>query len=323
MTTKTDSPSGQQDRTFPFWRKRAMFVVGRTRKLRKEQYNHQLTVLGSIVVAAVVFSAIYILLNLREAGDTEVVSCANSPEYCVPFDGFGDMAAANIPAAFANNEVGGHDRDLDADSAGEGAEGVVRGYSRTTATNENGNTATGVTPFIGDRDAPIQFAVISNFACSHCNTYHNDDLHRFINDYVITGQTGLHYIMLTTTAGDPADAARASMAALCAGEQGAFWEMTDELYRLAGSQGSSSGFSTQQLRRSANAMLLDGNELRDCVTSGVYEETITTDHRQLALIMGATGTPAVAYKTADMDTWAITSREYGAMEALTISANGG
>ncbi|NDJ74653.1 MAG: thioredoxin domain-containing protein [Chloroflexi bacterium] len=251
-----------------------------------------------------------------ETGASPALTCLDDSEYCVPYDGFGDLAADAIPVAFANNETGS-----DSGETGDEAGNVVRGYVLTTVVDDFGHAATAATPFLGNRDAPIQFAVISNFACSHCNGYHTGDLHRFITDYVLTGQAGLRYILMVTTGGGD-NARRAGMAAICAGEQGAFWEMTDELFLLARTQGMIAGFSMLQLSGAAAEMGLDGDALAACIESGAYEEAVATDHLQLGRLMGATGTPSIASKTADMDTWVIVSRDYETMEALTLAANG-
>ena len=176
-------------------------------------------------------------------------------------------------------------------------------------------------PFIGDPDAPVHFRTVSNFACSHCNTYHSGDLERFIDDFVLSGQATLDFVVVTTTA-SPQYAEIASQAAFCAGEQGAFWEFSDELYRLGRAYGSA-GFTLGQISDSADTMDLDTDALVECVSSGRYIPLIL-DHQRFMQDNGVSATPTLLVRYGDDSEWTRIEglyRGYDNMAEMTRRAN--
>jgi protein-disulfide isomerase len=294
MTTKTQpEPRG-------FWRKRATFQVGATARQRKIQYRQQMNALTIVVLATVVAGGLFIWINWTGAGSAKSVSCAEFPQFCVPFIG----GATGDDESITTNEAEGV-RELDEPS--KGAEGVVRGFRDNMI-------------FLGDPSAPIHFAVVFDFACSHCQDYHNGDLPRFIDDYVLTGQATVQYAFTTGTGQTFSETA--SQAALCAGEQGAAWEMTDELFRLTNSMGIQNAANMSQVRSSANTMGLDGDQLVECTASGKYRSFIASTYRTFANDNGVTGTPTVLVSYGDSTGWTIaTDRSYSGLQQMTDAAN--
>ncbi len=268
------------------WPARAVYPVGRTRRQRKAQYDQQMRFLALVVAAALLFGLGFAYLSWQGAGSTRSLSCADYPQYCVPLAGGGPQEAFEAPAS----------RELDGE--GDAAPGVVRG-----ATDDG-------MPLLGDPDAPLKMAVVSDFACSHCQAYHDGDLKRIVDDFVLTGQVQFQLVMVTGTGGPYSE--MASQVALCAGEQGAFWEMQDELYRLAQSQGVASAFSIENLLDSAGAMGLDERALRRCVSDGRYRAALL-DYTTFASDNGVTGTPSVLVNSGDG--WRMVRRDYDTIAA--------
>lgn len=295
MTTKTDQPTDQQPaRGWP-WAPRAIYEVGRTRRQRKEQFSQQIKALMIALAITAVAGFIFVYVNWTGAGSAKVVNCVNYPDYCVPFGGGQD-------GVMAQNEATGA-RELEGRS--KGADGVVRGWDSALDMAR-----------LGDPSAPIHFVVITNYACSHCRDFHQGDLHKFIKNYVLTGQATVQLGFLPTTAGPVAEATNAAMAGMCAGEQGAFWEMTDELYRLAGGL----GLDLTNVRNSAKDMKLDAEALIACVTSTQYSSFVD-NHQVFAATYGASGTPAVFVSYGDSGQWQAVGRGYDNLRSLTESAN--
>ncbi len=296
MSTQQTS-SGESRAPLP-WRKRASYKPAKSRRKRQKQLREQQSMLYVALGVTVVLGFVAILLNWQNAGATKTVSCESFPEYCVPM--------ANLSNDYAAFEASGT-RELDQES--HGVAGVVRGMTEDNV------------PFIGDPGAPIHFRTVSNFACSHCNTYHSNDLAPFIEDYVMTGQATLGFVIVTTTAA-PAYAEVASQAALCAGEQGAFWEMTDELYRLARAGGIGS-FTMGQIGDSANDMGLNRNALINCVAAGKYSPLLI-EHQMFMQDHGVSGTPTLLVRYAGQDEWTRIEgayRGYANMAEMTERAN--
>jgi protein-disulfide isomerase len=277
------------------WQVRAKYRVAKSPKQRRVQYQQQTSVLMLAVLVTVVVAGVIVILNWRNAGATKTVSCAAYPQYCVPLAGGSpDEKSLEAPG----------DRTLD--EASHGVDGVVRYVSADDVVT------------IGDPNAPVHFRVVSDFACSHCNDYHDTDLTRFIRDYVLAGKATFGVIMTTGTGQQYSEIA--SQAALCAGEQGAFWEMNDELYRLARSQGAQS-FTIPQMKQSAQTMGLDGNKLVNCISSSRYQ-LFLNDYRVMANDAGVTGTPTVLVSYGDSGQWsAINDRSYNGLKLLTDQAN--
>jgi protein-disulfide isomerase len=277
------------------WQVRAKYRVAKSSKQRRAQYQQQTSVLMLAVLVTVVVAGVIVILNWRNAGATKTVSCAAYPQYCVPLAGGSpDEKSLEAPG----------DRTLDEPS--HGVDGVVR-----YVTSDDVVT-------IGDPNAPVHFRVVSDFACSHCNDFHDTDLGRFIRDYVLAGKATFGVIMTTGTGQQYSEIA--SQAALCAGEQGAFWEMNDELYRLARSQGAQS-FTIPQMKQSAQTMGLDANKLVNCISSSRYQ-LFLNDYRVMANDAGVTGTPTVLVSYGDSGQWsAINDRSYNGLKLLTDQAN--
>lgn len=215
------------------------------------------------------------------------LSCEMYPLYCVPFVG----DDANVPISGETPAT----RTLDQASAG--VPGVLRGI-----------TAEGAY-FIGDPTAPIRFKVFHNFGCGHCRTFANGDLQRFIESHVLTGQAGLEVIIMAF--GAPPYPTDAVYAAMCAGEQGAFWEMEALLFEKGRS-------TLGQIIAFAAGIGLDEVALRDCVMSEQHADSLQL-HETLALDYGVTATPTVMYSV-EYGEWTQTMRAYDNLVALTEAA---
>lgn len=82
-------------------------------------------------------------------------------------------------------------------------------------------------PRLGDPDAPVTVSEFSSFSCPGCEAFHDTSLDAIV-DRVRTGQVLFTYIPLQT--GSIPNAEGAARTALCAGQQGKFWEMHDVLF---------------------------------------------------------------------------------------------
>ncbi len=302
MASKTKSESAGSARGGKSKVARTPYEPGTTRRQRQDQYRRQMRLVWGVVAVALVLGGLIVFMNWRGVGTAKAVSCADFPDYCVPF------AGGNAGQPFENFETAGV-RTLDAAEEAESeadAPNVVRGV-----------TADGM-PFIGNPDAPIQIAEVADYACPHCQNFHYGDLGRIMDDLVLTGQASFQVALTTGTGGVYSE--QASQVALCAGEQGAFWEMNDELYRLARSQGVGSAFTVANLLKSARDMGLDDDQLRQCLSSGKYRAALL-DYSTFASNHGVTGTPTVLVNFGQG--WRIVSRDYNTIADLVQRANAG
>jgi protein-disulfide isomerase len=277
------------------WPARTGFEVGKTRRQRQAQYKQQIKALLSVLGVTLVFGFVFILSNWNNAGSTQPISCAAYPTYCLPLGG-GSTEFTALEAASS--------RTLDANST------AASGVERYIDVN---NIAT-----LGDPQAPIHFVVVSDFACSHCQDYHDTDMPRFINDYVLTGQATFGLVMVTGTGGVYSQTA--SEAALCAGEQGGFWEMGEEFFRQASSRGVDQAFVPDQISSTAKDLGLDSKKLIECLTSNRYGKFMQ-EYQTFSVDHGVSGTPTLLASYGDANQWNAVSRDYNTLKQLTETTN--
>ncbi|MBN1563626.1 MAG: thioredoxin domain-containing protein [Anaerolineae bacterium] len=292
MATQTQDTQ-QESNAGSLWPTRATFTVGMTRRQRQQQFRQQMNALTGVLVVTLVVSAIVVISNWNNVGAVEAITCAAFPDFCVPLAGestvYDKLEAADS-------------RVLDEESTA--APGVVR-YVGTL--NE---------PRIGDPAAPIHFVTVSDYACPHCQDFHGGDLDRFIKEYVLTGQATFGFVQTVWTGRGFSELA--SQAALCAGEQGAFWEYSEELFAAADAESISAAFSLASLRDQARDMGLDADELEDCVSSARYA-VLLSQNETFALDSGVTGTPTVLVSYGNG--WTIVNRTFDSLVELTEAAH--
>jgi protein-disulfide isomerase len=146
---------------------------------------------------------------------------------------------------------------------------------------------------LGDPDAPMTLVEFADFACPHCQTYHDSTVKTFINDYVKTGRAKFEF-RIFPTAGGQLSAFTGSLAE-CADNQraGAFWQAYDLLYQYA-----VTGRYTQDVGRIlASDLGLSYSQLLDCSTSADQWRTDV----QFGQSVGVQGTPAVMVRYGDSD----------------------
>jgi peptidylprolyl isomerase len=144
-------------------------------------------------------------------------------------------------------------------------------------------------PIIGDEAAPITLVEFSNFSCPGCAAYHTD-VTQMIGDYVVPGQARFMYVPMIFGFGDDPSYI-AAQAALCAADQGKFWEMHDALFAIHNEQGAQV-FNLDIVRGAAESLALDVERLAACV--GVAEKADVIDAAiQLAGQVGVQYTPTL------------------------------
>lgn len=284
-------------------RKRADYRLGKTRKQRQQQYQQQTLALIVVLVATVIAGLIFMYVNYNGTGVANAANCENYPQYCVPFAG-GATGSNQIEANEANGA-----RELDKATTAE--DSVVRGI--TTDTHR---------PFIGNPNAPIHFWLVADFACPHCQDYHEGDFSALLRNFVLTGQATIEYSAYPTTGGY--SGLKAMQAALCAGEQGAFWEYSDEMYRLATSLSPERAFSTSRLTQAAEEMGLNDGALRSCLNSNRYGPWVTSEYTVQAQDYGVSGTPTVFVSYGTSGDWQkVGNPAYSFLANLAQTANAG
>ena len=132
----------------------------------------------------------------------------------------------------------------------------------------------------GPKDAPITIVEFSDYQCPFCRRWHDEVYQPLLAAY--PGKIRLVYRHFPLTTNHP-DAFSAAEAAMCAGEQNAYWEYHEKLFS---SELLGSGVYTQY----AQGLGLDMTSFESCLTEHKYKEAIQADS-DFAVNLGVRSTP--------------------------------
>ncbi len=136
-------------------------------------------------------------------------------------------------------------------------------------------------PSIGPEDAEIVIVEFSDFECPFCKKWHDEVYEPLMAAY--PGQIRLVYRNFPLTS-IHADAFSAAEAALCAGDQGRFWEYHDKLF------GREYGLGEEAYLQYASDLGLNEDAFRECLTGRKYQEFVQQD-MDFAINLGIRSTP--------------------------------
>jgi len=125
-------------------------------------------------------------------------------------------------------------------------------------------------PVLGFTDAPVRVVEFSSFSCPACANFHDTTFISLL-DRIRTGEINFTFIPLQT--GSIANPAGANRAALCAGEQGLFWEFHDTLFDWHTRFGNTA-FSGNRLSAGIEAWGMDVGAFNTCFNSSRTNDTI-------------------------------------------------
>lgn len=133
---------------------------------------------------------------------------------------------------------------------------------------------------LGPEDAPITLVEFSDFQCPYCRRWHDEVYEPLLAAY--PGKIRVVYRHLPLTSIHP-DAFSAAEAAMCAGEQDAFWPFHEKLF-------SSEALGESVYTQYAQDLSLNMKSFEACMTEHRYQEAIQTD-TDFAINMGIRSTP--------------------------------
>lgn len=137
--------------------------------------------------------------------------------------------------------------------------------------------------FLEDINNPIQIIVYSDFECPYCAQF-EDTLKQVrdeFNDKVVIAFR--HYPLFSHS-----QAMSAAIASECAGEQGKFWEMHDQLF----ADNIDENFNLLQFKEDAKALGLDQIKFNQCLDTEKYKEKVESEMLE-GKNAGAIGTPTI------------------------------
>jgi protein-disulfide isomerase len=146
---------------------------------------------------------------------------------------------------------------------------------------------------LGDPNAPDKVDVYEDFRCSICLYYTQNYEPQIIQTYVETGKVYYTFHSFIVIDGnDGADASyRSANAAMCAGEQGRFWDYHDTLFANQVSEDASL-FTDVRLVAMAQNLNLDMTAFNQCYQAKKFANDIQADI-SLAHSLNLTGTPSI------------------------------
>ncbi len=153
-----------------------------------------------------------------------------------------------------------------------------------------------VSTAFGDPNAPVKVEVFIDFQCPACRDFTGSteaQIFTDMKDLIESGKVYYHVRMFPFIDQSAAtkESHQAANAAMCADEQGKFWEMHSALF--ANWNGENQGnFSDRRLKAIAQSLNLDMAKWQPCFDSNKYKDEINKDYTD-GVSLGVTGTPTV------------------------------
>jgi len=141
----------------------------------------------------------------------------------------------------------------------------------------------GTSPVKGNKDAPITMVEYSDYQCPFCARNYREVMPRIQKEYIDTGK--LKFVMREFPLSSlHKNATNASIAALCAGEQGKYWEMHNVLFE------NQKALDVNNLKSLAGTIGLDTATFDDCLDNKKTEGLVRKDMAS-GTKLGMRGTP--------------------------------
>jgi len=138
-------------------------------------------------------------------------------------------------------------------------------------------------PSLGQADAKVTIVEFTDFQCPFCSAYARETLGRIVTDYVKTGKA--RYVVRNFPLEQAHPLARkAAEAALCALEQGKYWELHDRFFA------DQRKLAISDILQHADAIGANIDELRSCLEGGGHAAEIAGDLAE-GRDLGVLGTP--------------------------------
>lgn len=154
--------------------------------------------------------------------------------------------------------------------------------ARNTGFREQ-SVSIGNSPIKGEANAPVTMIEYSDYQCPFCARHYRQVMPALVSEYVDTGK--LRYVMRENPIPSlHREAFNASMAALCAGDQGKYWEMHNLLFD------NQRTLNVDGMKGFAESLGLDTAAFNECLDSSKYRQRVTDDIAGGAKL-GVSGTP--------------------------------
>lgn len=142
---------------------------------------------------------------------------------------------------------------------------------------------------MGDPDAPVTIVEFTDYQCPYCSRHSLETMPQIVSEFVDTGR--VYYILkdLPLDQLHP-DARSAAEAARCAGEQGAYWAMHDEIFAQQSEWAGRGEAAAEMFVGYATELGLDEGDMTACLESRQYADAVEANVTE-ARGLGISGTP--------------------------------
>jgi protein-disulfide isomerase len=147
---------------------------------------------------------------------------------------------------------------------------------------------------MGDPDAPVVVEEFGDFQCPYCGQFHMDVEPKLREDYIATGKVRFifrNFPVVDSFVAGGVESRDAALAALCAGEQGNYWEYHDYLFEHQSGE-NEGAFSRPHLKEFAVKLGLNEDSFSQCLEKERYANIIRADE-QIARRLGLRGVPSI------------------------------
>ena len=137
----------------------------------------------------------------------------------------------------------------------------------------------------GPANAPVKIIAYSDFGCSHCRDWAENQEKQLRADYEASGKVRYEYKSQNIGGTPTRDAANA---AECAADQGKFWDYHDALFSRQGT--AANPFAKPLLKRYGAELGLDAAKFDPCVDQNLHYDKVRADESE-ATSKGVDSTP--------------------------------
>ena len=138
-------------------------------------------------------------------------------------------------------------------------------------------------PSIGKADAPLVLVEFTDYQCPYCKRFQEQTMPDLLRKYVDTGK--LRIVSRNLPLPFHINAEPAAQAALCAGQQGKYQPMRDNLFARSGD------LIASNLLNAAESSRLDLTQFTNCLSVKTFAGQVQQDSKDAAAV-GITGTPS-------------------------------
>lgn len=140
---------------------------------------------------------------------------------------------------------------------------------------------------LGDPAAPVTIVEFTDFGCPFCRRHHLLTFHTLVEEFIATGN--VFYVVKHMPVSSP-QGERAALAALCAGEQGHYWEMHNALFAASEAWQRDAATAQRHIEAIVAELGLDAAALQVC-TERAETKAVIARHVSEAHALRVFGTP--------------------------------